>query len=485
MSDPVTPTGDPEHDAWLREALRHAPDASVAPPLSLREAILAEARAATKAAPRKAPAPSLADRFAELWSWLGRPPVAAGFASVMAATLVGLMWWDRPLDEMAPPPPEPVAAAPAPAPEAARPTPAPAAAPPVVDQATATTQATPPAAPAEALRPPPGTRPATAERAATGDRAERERRGFAAAPQAQPPAAAVATPEKAKTAADALGEGRKDTDSRTANAAPARPAAPATAIAPPATAAPAATAPPAMPSVATPPSPFPARDARENDAQTPAPTQSPSPPRSEPVALAKKAGKAEKNDAEEKRQAEVAQSRLPAAAPATTGAAPTGVLQPSPGASSTGGVAAGRFAATPQPAPLARQRAAESATTTARPMAPLLAALSNDGARWSRPISAGETVAADAATQAWLGRVDAAASQWQPVADRLSRLDGASAASAEAGTLLLYREGRVAAIVRIEDAGAYFETRPGPAWFAPLAPDVVARLRATLPAVTR
>jgi hypothetical protein len=483
MSDPVTPASDPEHDAWLREALRHAPDASVAPPLSLRDAILAEARAATKAAPRKAPAPSLADRFAELWSWLARPPVAAGFASVMAATLVGLMWWDRPLDEMAPPPPEPVVAAPAPAPEAARPTPAAAAAPPVADQATATTQVTPPTGPTEATRSPPGTRPATVERAATADRAERERRGFAAAPQApqaqQAPTAVVATPEKAKTTTDALGEGRKDADSRTANAAPARPAAPAAAVAPPATAAPAA------PTVTAPPSPFPARDARENDTQTQTQTQSPSPSRSEPAALAKKAGKAEKNDAEEKRQTEVAQNRLPAAAPATTGAAPTGVLQPSPGASTTGDGAVGSFAATPRPAPLARQRAAESATTMARPMAPLLASLSNNGARWSRPTPAGETVAADAATQAWLGRVDAAASQWQPVPDRLSRLDAGSASSAEAGTLLLYREGRVAAIVSIDAAGVYFELRPGPAWFAPLAPDVVARLRATLPAATR
>jgi hypothetical protein len=37
----------------------------------------------------------------------------------------------------------------------------------------------------------------------------------------------------------------------------------------------------------------------------------------------------------------------------------------------------------------------------------------------------------------------------------------------------------------IDAAGVYFELRPGPAWFAPLAPDVVARLRATLPAATR
>jgi hypothetical protein len=36
------------------------------------------------------------------WSWLARPPIAAGFATVMAATVVGLMWWDRPLDEAVP-----------------------------------------------------------------------------------------------------------------------------------------------------------------------------------------------------------------------------------------------------------------------------------------------------------------------------------------------------------------------------------------------
>ncbi len=119
-------------------------------------------------------------------------------------------------------------------------------------------------------------------------------------------------------------------------------------------------------------------------------------------------------------------------------------------------------------------------------MAPLLAALSNENARWSRPTSAGETVATDAATQAWLARVEAAAaSQWQPVSERLSRLDGASASSPDAGTMLLYREGRAAAMVRIDDAGVVFETRPGQAWFAPLPPDVVARLRATMPAATR
>jgi hypothetical protein len=51
--------------------------------------------------------------------------------------------------------------------------------------------------------------------------------------------------------------------------------------------------------------------------------------------------------------------------------------------------------------------------------------------------------------------------------------------------LRLSRDGRDAAIVHIEDAGILFEMPPGPAWFAPLPPDAVARLRATLAATQR
>jgi hypothetical protein len=94
---------DLERDAWLREALRHAPDADAAPPATLSEAILKQARAATAAAP----APRPASPWSAAWAWLARPPVAAGFASVMAATLVGLMWWERPMDEALPHPPAP------------------------------------------------------------------------------------------------------------------------------------------------------------------------------------------------------------------------------------------------------------------------------------------------------------------------------------------------------------------------------------------
>ncbi|HJW11623.1 MAG TPA: hypothetical protein VJ598_07545 [Albitalea sp.] len=110
-----------EHDAWLREALRHAPDAQLGPPPSLSEAILREARA--KARPSARVSTPVA-----WWRWLARPPVAAGFASVMVAVLVGLMWREGPPEEaapMAPPPSAPVAAPPVPAAPVATPAPAP------------------------------------------------------------------------------------------------------------------------------------------------------------------------------------------------------------------------------------------------------------------------------------------------------------------------------------------------------------------------
>lgn len=117
------PHDNPERDAWLTEALRHAPDADAAPPAALREAILREARAATAGA-RAVPAPGTAHRLLAAWSWLARPPVAAGFASVMVATLVGLMWWDRPIDETLQRPPTPTSTPGAQQPAAAAPTPA-------------------------------------------------------------------------------------------------------------------------------------------------------------------------------------------------------------------------------------------------------------------------------------------------------------------------------------------------------------------------
>jgi len=99
------PTGadhgaDQEHDAYLREALRHAPDAALDAPPALKDNILRQARLATApvATERKRHGGVL-HRLAAAWAWLARPPVAAGFASLMVATLVGLMWWGGPIDE--------------------------------------------------------------------------------------------------------------------------------------------------------------------------------------------------------------------------------------------------------------------------------------------------------------------------------------------------------------------------------------------------
>jgi hypothetical protein len=105
---------DEERDAHLRAALRHAPDAQLQPPPALSALILKEAQAKARDA---SPAPARAPRhpWLSVWDWLARPAVATGFAGMMVATLVGLMWWDQPMDEAMPRPPAP-AASPAPAP---------------------------------------------------------------------------------------------------------------------------------------------------------------------------------------------------------------------------------------------------------------------------------------------------------------------------------------------------------------------------------
>lgn len=241
---------DTERDAWLSEALRHAPDAQAAPPAALSDAILRQARAATHAAGTSATArPRPAWLMA--WDWLARPPVAAGFASVMVATLVGLIWWDQPIDpNLARPPAADAspAAAPAPvqpAPVATRvPSAAPAAAD-VAQQGTAQAESAPPAESKRAApKPVPVPRPAPAsvpqrskaepapsgESRAVADAAPSAREGLAApAPaaaatpsppaMASPPAAAMrlrdaspAAAESAKAAAPAM-QRRENADS--------------------------------------------------------------------------------------------------------------------------------------------------------------------------------------------------------------------------------------------------------------------------------
>lgn len=202
---------EPARDAWLSEALRHAPDADAAPSVAVREAILRQARAAA-ASPTPARRAGAWQRFSAAWSWLSGPRVAAGFASVMVATVVGLMWWDRPIDEALRPvePPATVAA-----PEAA-PTPAP--------------QPAPQSAPIPAPSPPaPSAEPSPDSAAAAPPRATLERKREAVGPRAdasndrrREAAAAPAPPRAAdetRAQAEALASARTDKEAQEIDAA--------------------------------------------------------------------------------------------------------------------------------------------------------------------------------------------------------------------------------------------------------------------------
>jgi len=121
---------DDARDAHLRAALRHAPDHDAAPPPALSEQILAVARRSVRPAPedraswvRRARA-----AFASALDALTRPAGAAAFASLVLATVIGVMWREgappealperAPAQRVAPPTPSAPPAAQAPAPPA-------------------------------------------------------------------------------------------------------------------------------------------------------------------------------------------------------------------------------------------------------------------------------------------------------------------------------------------------------------------------------
>ncbi len=118
--------GEPD-DLHLRAALRHAPDADVAPPLALTDHILREAAAAaaraasgalsvdaqTTLAPRPADTVQPKDavearrspwwspwraRLAAIWAGWAQPQVGAAVAAVMVAVTLGLWWQQGALD---------------------------------------------------------------------------------------------------------------------------------------------------------------------------------------------------------------------------------------------------------------------------------------------------------------------------------------------------------------------------------------------------
>lgn len=107
---PPEPAGDDDmaRDAHLRAALRHAPDRDVRPPAELSRRILDAARVAAGSAPKKAARPAAApwarvrDGFASCTAWLRHPGATAAFASLMLATVIGVMWRDGPPPETEP-----------------------------------------------------------------------------------------------------------------------------------------------------------------------------------------------------------------------------------------------------------------------------------------------------------------------------------------------------------------------------------------------
>lgn len=354
MSEPRAPGGSgasdgTERDAWLREALRHAPDAHAAPPANVSHAILAEARSQVRSAQAAKPrAPPAANPLLSLWSWLARPPVAAGFASVMAATLVGMMWWDRPLDETMPKAPSPVqAAAPADLPTTA-PTTAPIDAP--IDAPNALPAAVKPesldamlgAAPARDSSP---RRPEASEKE---DARAKDAVPSAKAPPAEPPAP-FPTPFPASPITRQL-------------ARPAPPAEPATGTAG-LRDSPVGQAAPAAPPAAAPPAPAAAPTTMRRRAEPAARMES------------RRVGKDES-------EPNVYAPALQAAPGAGRSEAPSGMV------------------------------AARAAAPAARPMAPLLSSLRDESPRWQR-VGNARTVAADEAIVAWLAQLDAAtAGRW-------------------------------------------------------------------------
>ncbi len=198
MSERPGREDDAERDAWLRAALRNAPDADVPVPDALTEAILREAQARTKRSPSVAGAAPA--RWVRVWRALASPSAGAAFATVVVATTVGLLWWDRPLPEQGPRPKVEMQERAAPAP--------------VVVPAPAPTTAPSAAAPAVPAPAPPA-RPQLAQRRntprpavpldlpAAADATQKATHGSDATAPSLPPPAPLAAAPRAATMAEA------------------------------------------------------------------------------------------------------------------------------------------------------------------------------------------------------------------------------------------------------------------------------------------
>lgn len=433
MSEPDDDVG--ARDAWLSQALRHAPDADAVPPSAVSAAILAEARAAiarpTSSSPRGAPARggTFADTLRACWDALARPPVAAAFASVMAATIVGLMWWDRPMDDTLPRPPSTaaerkIAAPPEPSAPASLNTPAPAAA-----------SADPQGA-------------ATSVRVAPAETA-RKREAPAAFPSQE-----TAQAKQREGSRPRVDEAKKDAAPSLAGqgaATPARQAQNATATGSLSAAAPAATSVPVEPAAAASPAPAPVVAAAPAARPAPAPTS--------PLDAGRAVGASRSEASADRAEQPVAKSIAP---------------RPAPVPSERDKAAAAPEAFARRDTPDLRRERAVAATS---PLTPLRDAIARDPQRWTRQSAAGAEIALDPAWRDWLAEIDAAAAgRWQATTAQAledERRDGA--------VLRLFVDGRAAAVLRLDGQVVQVDTFLGTVperGRATLAPGVAGRLTA-------
>ena len=502
------PIGDGERDAWLREALRHAPDADAAPPRGLSETILAQARAAARVGGAPARSARRRNPLLALWDWLARPPVAAGFASLMAATLVGLMWWDRPIDSTLPPRQEIVGQRTPSSPSA--------------DAGTATQSteridrnvadnravvsesrapaaaapAAPPAPSVGAMAPaaPPTRQQRKEEQTLHGDKAQANAAKVLTAQAPPPPQAtieakeqrrnldALLDPAPADRAAAKPSPFARSDDATVAAAAPAKKTdsdakdakasdgalgrAPADALAargtPLAKSKPAATAAPATPaevSRSEPPAAFGRERANELARGSP------------PSAVAE-------SEAAKRPPAGAMPQATPAPAPPATMQAAAPAAAPPTVRDGANAAGAGEKQASAFEAPQAAQTQSELSTqragAVATPLTPIVDAIASEPARWSRSTSAGSVVALEAGWRDWLAQLDAAArGRWQSLGAADERERDAAA------TLRLVDRGRTTVVVRLEGTTVRVDAiERGERWQATLPPAAAERLRA-------
>lgn len=453
MSEPDDDVG--ARDAWLSQALRHAPDADAVPPSAVSAAILAEARAAiarpTSSSPRGAPARggTFADTLRACWDALARPPVAAAFASVMAATIVGLMWWDRPMDDTLPRPPSTaaerkIAAPPEPSAPASLNTPAPAAA-----------SADPQGA-------------ATSVRVAPAETA-RKREAPAAFPSQE-----TAQAKQREGSRPRVDEAKKDAAPSLAGqgaATPARQAQNATATGSLSAAAAAATSVPVEPAAAASPAPAPVVAAAPAARPAPAPTS--------PLDAGRAVGASRSEASADRAEQPVAKSIAPGRAPVPSADPATRRRGDTDRRDSTDALERDKAAAAPEAfarrdTPDLRRERAVAATS---PLTPLRDAIARDPQRWTRQSAAGAEIALDPAWRDWLAEIDAAAAgRWQATTAQAledERRDGA--------VLRLFVDGRAAAVLRLDGQAVQVDTFLGTVperGRATLAPGVAGRLTA-------